>query len=134
MSQVHVGTGYRVQKVLQKAARGERLRVGVLGGSGTTSLSISATMRPLAHVSRRAVSLGHGTDPVTMHRNKYGAVPLEAQYHQRIVKYLEAAYPQAQIDFVLGAKAATDSSFFEWCWPSLMFVAFLSTATWRLKA
>ncbi|KPV78304.1 uncharacterized protein RHOBADRAFT_40851 [Rhodotorula graminis WP1] len=77
MAQVHVGSGYRVQKVLQKAARGERVRVGVLGGS---------------------VSLGHGTDPKTGHRNKYGAVPHEAQWHQLVLAHLEQTFPQADID------------------------------------
>ncbi|GAA5838336.1 hypothetical protein JCM9279_003207 [Rhodotorula babjevae] len=99
MSQVHVGTGFRMQKFLQKAARGERVRVGVLGGS---------------------VSLGHGTDPRNGHRNKYGAVPHEAQWHQLVLSHLEQTFPRADIEFVLGAKAATDSSFFEWCWPSLI--------------
>ncbi|BGP44673.1 hypothetical protein JCM10450v2_000487 [Rhodotorula kratochvilovae] len=99
LSQVHVGSGYRVQTALQKAARGEKLRVGLLGGS---------------------VSLGHGTDPVTKHRNKYGAVPYEEQYHQVIMRGLREAFPGVEHEFVLGAKAATDSSFFEWCWASLI--------------
>ncbi|GAA6049525.1 hypothetical protein JCM3770_000830 [Rhodotorula araucariae] len=99
LSQVHVGSGYRVQKVLRKAARGEKLRIGLLGGS---------------------VSLGHGTDPVTHRRNKYGAVPFDEQYHQVIMRGIREAFPAAEHEFVLGAKAATDSSFFEWCWASMI--------------
>jgi len=85
--------------------------------------------RSLAHALPRAVSLGHGTDPRTGHRNKYGAVPHEAQWHQLVLAHLEQTFPQADIEFVLGAKAATDSSFFEWCWPSLMCVHFPSRSS-----
>lgn len=41
LSQVHVGSGYRMRQVLAKAARGEKLTVGVLGGSGQSSLMLS---------------------------------------------------------------------------------------------
>lgn len=34
LSRAHEGSGYRVQQVLAKARRGERIRVAVLGGSG----------------------------------------------------------------------------------------------------
>ncbi|GAA5891156.1 hypothetical protein JCM6882_006442 [Rhodosporidiobolus microsporus] len=98
LSQVHLGSGYRMQRVLAKAARGEKIRVAVLGGS---------------------VSLGHGTDPKTGQRNKYGAVPVEEQWHQYVRRYFEEIAGVAP-EFVLGAKAATDSSFFEWCWATLI--------------
>ncbi|GAA5857092.1 hypothetical protein JCM8547_007953 [Rhodosporidiobolus lusitaniae] len=98
LSQVHVGSGYRVQKVLDKAKRGEKIRIGVLGGS---------------------VSLGHGTDPKTGQRNKYGAVPVEEQWHQYVKRYF-AELSGVEPELTMGAKAATDSSFFEWCWASLI--------------
>ncbi|GAA5992048.1 hypothetical protein JCM10908_000717 [Rhodotorula pacifica] len=99
LSQVHVGSGYRIRKVLEKAARGEKLTIGLLGGS---------------------VSLGHGTDPESGQRNKYGAVPLEQQWHHFVIRYIQHIFPGAQHEFRLGAKAATDSTFFEWCWASLI--------------
>ncbi|GJN91498.1 hypothetical protein Rhopal_004521-T1 [Rhodotorula paludigena] len=99
LSQVHVGSGFRVQNALRRAARGEKLRIGLLGGS---------------------VSLGHGTDPVTKSRNKYGAVPYDEQWHQYVVRWVNEAFPGVEHDFRNGAKAATDSSFFEWCWESLI--------------
>ncbi|GAA6039001.1 hypothetical protein JCM8097_000149 [Rhodosporidiobolus ruineniae] len=98
LSQVHVGSGFRMQKVLAKAQRGEKVRIGVIGGS---------------------VSLGHGTDPVTGQRNKYGAVKPEDQWHQFVRKYL-ADLSGVEPEFIMGAKAATDSSFFEWCWATLI--------------
>ncbi|GAA5899107.1 hypothetical protein JCM5296_005746 [Sporobolomyces johnsonii] len=98
LSQAHVGSGYRVQKVLEKAARGEKLRIGLLGGS---------------------VSLGHGTNPTTGQRNQYGAVPYEQQWHQVVYQYLNRTFPLSHT-FLMGAKAATTSDFFEWCWATLI--------------
>ncbi|GAA5974925.1 hypothetical protein JCM21900_006490, partial [Sporobolomyces salmonicolor] len=98
LSQVHVGSGYRVQKMLEKAARGEKLRIGVLGGS---------------------VSLGHGTHPVTGQRNQYGAVPYEQQWHQVVYQYLNQTFPHSHT-FLMGAKAATASDFLQWCWATLI--------------
>lgn len=34
LSRVHEGSGYRVQEVLKKAARGEQITIALLGGSG----------------------------------------------------------------------------------------------------
>ncbi|GAA5968700.1 hypothetical protein JCM8115_003687 [Rhodotorula mucilaginosa] len=99
LSQVHVGSGYRLRKVLEKAERGEKLTIGVLGGS---------------------VSLGHGTDPDSGQRNKYGAVPPAEQWHQFVLRYIQQTFPATEHEFRLGAKAATDSTFFEWCWSSLI--------------
>ncbi|GAA5827032.1 hypothetical protein JCM11251_002213 [Rhodosporidiobolus azoricus] len=98
LSQVHLGSGYRMQRVLAKASRGEKIRMAVLGGS---------------------VSLGHGTDPKTGHRNKYGAVPSEEQWHTYVREYFREI-AGVEPEFILGAKAATDSSFFEWCWATLI--------------
>lgn len=123
LSQVHVGSGYRLRKVLEKAERGEKLRIGVLGGSGECSHSPDSRLER-QRLSRTwpAVSLGHGTDPQSGQRNKYGAVPPAEQWHQFVVRYIQQTFPAAEHEFRLGAKAATDSSFFEWCWSSLMWV------------
>ncbi|GAA6004433.1 hypothetical protein JCM10207_000725 [Rhodosporidiobolus poonsookiae] len=94
LSQVHVGSGYRIQKVLAKAQRGEKVRIGVIGGS---------------------VSLGHGTHPETGRRFAYGAIPVEEQWHQYVRRYI-ASIAGVEPDFVNGAIAATDSTFFEWCY------------------
>lgn len=83
-------------------------------------------VRHLAFVAAQSivhtVSLGHGTDPVTKSRNKYAAVPHNEQWHQYVVRWVDEAFPGVEHDFRNGAKAATDSSFFEWCWESLMCV------------
>lgn len=50
-------------------------------------------------------------------------MPVQEQWHQIVMRYLEEAFPTAEFHFRNGAKAATDSSFFEWCWTSLMYVA-----------
>lgn len=121
LSQVHVGSGYRTQRFLEKAQKGKTLRVGLIGGSGASTYLL-LLVSP-AHPHYAAVSLGHGTDPVTGQRNKYGAVPVQEQWHQLVMRYLEEAFPTAEFHFRNGAKAATDSSFFEWCWTSLMYVA-----------
>ena len=121
LSQVHVGSGYRLRKVLEKAERGEKLTIGVLGGSGECLHSPNGRLER-RRLSRTwpAVSLGHGTDPESGQRNKYGAVPPAEQWHQFVVRYIQQTFPAARHEFRLGAKAATDSSFFEWCWSSLM--------------
>ncbi|GEM06223.1 capsular related protein, Esterase, SGNH hydrolase-type domain containing [Rhodotorula toruloides] len=118
LSQVHVGSGYRTQRFLDKAQHGEKLRVGLIGGSG--ALTFPLFLASLAQPPSLTVSLGHGTDTVTGQRNKYGAVPVQEQWHQLVMRYLEEAFPTAELHFRNGAKPATDSSFFEWCWTSLI--------------
>ncbi|GAA6004465.1 hypothetical protein JCM10207_000738 [Rhodosporidiobolus poonsookiae] len=98
LSQVHVGSGYRMQKVLAKAQRGEQIRIGVLGGS---------------------VSLGHGASPKTGRLNTYGAVPYDEQWHQFVRRFF-TDIAGVEPEFKLGAKAATDSTFFEWCWSEMI--------------
>lgn len=78
--------------MLDKARRGEAIKVAVLGGS---------------------VSEGHGfkTRP-----NEYGAIPHDRIWHQTVVKDLQRQFGADQVEFVNGAKAATDSGYFEWCY------------------
>lgn len=62
-----------------------------------------------------AVSEGHGfgTEP-----NQYGAIPHDQIWHQWLLRDLQDRFGADTIEFVAGAKAATDSSYFEWCYPA----------------
>ncbi|TNY21977.1 hypothetical protein DMC30DRAFT_349685, partial [Rhodotorula diobovata] len=106
LSRVHEGSGYRVQRALDRLERGEGIKAAVVGGS---------------------VSNGHGmsSDGVPF---VYGAV--KDTWHKVVSSWLNETYgPQS---FVNGAMAATDSSFFRYCWaervrlgevaPDLVFV------------
>ncbi|BGP36596.1 hypothetical protein JCM10449v2_000497 [Rhodotorula kratochvilovae] len=91
LSRVHEGSGYRVQRVLERLEKGEHIKAAVIGGS---------------------VSNGHGMSadgvPFT-----YGAV--KDTWHTFVSAWLNETYgPQS---FLNGAMAATDSSFFRFCWP-----------------
>lgn len=62
-----------------------------------------------------AVSAGHGY----LHEpNEYGAVPPESRWYQEIVRHLGQSFDPSQIDLVVGARAATDSGHFMWCYPA----------------
>lgn len=60
LSQVHVGSGYRLRKVLEKAERGEKLTIGVLGGSGECSHS------PRGRLERRRLKPGFGLQSLSV--------------------------------------------------------------------
>ncbi len=62
-----------------------------------------------------AVSEGHG---FLNRPNEYGAIPHDLIWHQHLLRDLQARFGPDSIDFVFGAKAATDSSYFEWCYPA----------------
>lgn len=74
-----------------------------------------------ARSSARAVSTGHGAVP-GLGPHQYGAIPYESQWHQVVLEYLNSTFPGGTT-FFNGAKAAVDSTFFEWCWSSLMCVS-----------
>ena len=67
-----------------------------------------------------SVSTGHGAIP-GLGPHQYGAIPYESQWHQVVLGYLNSKFPGGTT-FSNGAKAAVDSTFFEWCWSSLMYV------------
>ncbi|GAA5932266.1 hypothetical protein JCM3775_001178 [Rhodotorula graminis] len=90
LSRVHEGSGYRVQRVLERLESGEGIKAAVIGGS---------------------VSNGHGMSPSGV-PFEYGAV--KAPWHTFVSAWLNTTYgPQA---FINGAMAATDSTFFRYCW------------------
>lgn len=62
-----------------------------------------------------SVSEGHG---FLKRPNVYGAIPYEQLWHQLVVQELGRQFGPDQIEFVNGAKAATDSGYFEWCYPA----------------
>ncbi|GAA6038999.1 hypothetical protein JCM8097_000148 [Rhodosporidiobolus ruineniae] len=90
LSRVHEGSGFRVQRFLEKLENGESVKVAVVGGS---------------------VSNGHGTDE-RGNRYQYGAI--KQTWHSYVSSWLNETY--GPTEFVNGAKAATDSSFFRFCW------------------
>ncbi|GAA5891160.1 hypothetical protein JCM6882_006443 [Rhodosporidiobolus microsporus] len=93
LSRVHEGSGYRVQQVLKKAAEGEAIKIAVVGGS---------------------VSNGHGMLNGT--RYVYGAI--KEIWHSFVSTWIDEIYGQQT--FINGAKAATDSTVFEYCWAQLI--------------
>ncbi len=48
----------------------------------------------------------------------YGAIPHDKTWHQLVVQELGRQFGADKIEFLNGAKAATDSSYFEWCYPA----------------
>lgn len=62
------------------------------------------------------MSVGHGLpkDPTNLHVP--GAHNLH--WHQEVIRYLNASYPGEQVDYVHGARAATDTPHYEWCYPA----------------
>ncbi|GAA5857093.1 hypothetical protein JCM8547_007954 [Rhodosporidiobolus lusitaniae] len=92
-SRVHEGTGWRVQRFLAKLEKGERLKVGVIGGS---------------------VSNGHGT--LNGHRYQYHAI--EHIWHSFVSSWLNETY--CPMELLNGAKSATDASFMSFCWTELL--------------
>jgi len=94
LARAHEGSGFRVQRALDKAARGGRVKVAVLGGS---------------------VSEGHGFGTAP---NQYGAIAHDQIWHQWVVRDLVSRFGAEAVEYVEGAKAATDSSYFEWCYPA----------------
>ena len=48
--------------------------------------------------------------------NQYGAIPHDQIWHQWVVRDLVRRFGEDNIEFVAGAKAATDSSYFSWCY------------------
>lgn len=92
LSRVHEGSGYRVQEVLKKAARGEQITIALLGGS---------------------VSTGHGAIP-GVGPHQYGAIAFDNQWHQFVMRYLRSTYQN--VIFKNGARPAVDSSYFAWCY------------------
>ncbi|ORY85303.1 Isoprenylcysteine carboxyl methyltransferase family-domain-containing protein [Leucosporidium creatinivorum] len=92
LSKRHEGSRYRLGKVLDKARRGEKIRVAVLGGS---------------------VSTGHG------HANgknyQYGAVP--NPWWTFVRTYFNETFGGVEnVEFVDGARPAVDSNYFYWCY------------------
>ncbi|GAA5909168.1 hypothetical protein JCM8208_003397 [Rhodotorula glutinis] len=90
LSRVHEGSGYRVQRLLERLEGGEGIKAAVIGGS---------------------VSNGHGMSSSGV-PFEYGAV--KQTWHKFVSAWLNTTYgPQT---FVNGAMAATDSTFFRYCW------------------
>ncbi|GAA6044265.1 hypothetical protein JCM8097_004321 [Rhodosporidiobolus ruineniae] len=90
LSRVHEGSGWRVQRFMERLEEGRPVKVAVIGGS---------------------VSLGHGADTAG-HPAVYNAVPETWHYH--IKNWINEQYGEQ--DFVNGAIAATDASFFRFAW------------------
>ncbi|GAA6049523.1 hypothetical protein JCM3770_000829 [Rhodotorula araucariae] len=91
LSRMHEGSGYRVQRVLERLERGEHIKAAVIGGS---------------------VSSGHGMSKDGV-PSTYDAI--KETWHTYVSSWLNQTYgPQ---DFINGAMAATDSGFFRFCWP-----------------
>lgn len=65
--------------------------------------------------STGAVSEGHG---FLKRPNVYGAIPHAGIWHQVVLQYLEKTFGNKQVEFLNGAKAATDSGYFAWCYPA----------------
>lgn len=57
LSQVHVGSGYRMQRFLEKAAKREKVTVGLLGGSGGSFVNSASAHRRQSLISRPRYSL-----------------------------------------------------------------------------
>ncbi|GAA5826981.1 hypothetical protein JCM11251_002191 [Rhodosporidiobolus azoricus] len=93
LSRVHEGSGYRVQQVMKKAGEGEQIKIAVVGGS---------------------VSNGHGMLNGT--RYVYGAI--KEVWHSFVATWFDETFGE-QV-FINGAKAATDSTVFAYCWAELI--------------
>ena len=125
LSRAHEGSGFRVQEVLKRMNRGDKVKLALLGGSGQSAVSpvrkndhgCRDTRAELfdAFVPFNAVSEGHGflTRP-----NEYGAIAHDRTWHQWLLRDLQSRFGPETIDFVFGAKAATDSAYFSWCYPA----------------
>ncbi|GAA6033724.1 hypothetical protein JCM8097_004399 [Rhodosporidiobolus ruineniae] len=90
LSRVHEGSGFRVQRFLQKVADGEKVKVAVIGGS---------------------VSNGHGTDE-NGNKWQYGAI--KQTWHTFVSSWINGTFGEQE--FLNGAMGATDASFFRFCW------------------
>jgi len=137
LSRAHEGSGFRVQKVLEKARRGEKIKVAVLGGSGECFGMVVGSSRegvagglgvrqvPPAGVCPLtdelcltqifSVSEGHGFKE---RPNVYGAIAHDQLWHQLVMQELTRQFGPEAVEFLNGAKAATDSAYFEWCYPA----------------
>lgn len=98
-SRRYEGSGARIQRLLEKARRGDVVRVAVLGGS---------------------VSTGHGAIP-GVGKHQYGAIAPKDRWHRFVVDWFDGVSGVKTV-FIDGAKPAVDSGFFEWCWTELMCV------------
>ncbi|KAK4054884.1 hypothetical protein OIV83_000808 [Microbotryomycetes sp. JL201] len=95
LSRTHEGSRHRLAKVIQRAQRGDKLNVAVLGGS---------------------VSTGHGfADGKPF---QYGAI--KETWQTFVVQALKDMFGEEAINFSDGARPAVDSAFFRYCFPALI--------------
>ncbi|KAK4054883.1 hypothetical protein OIV83_000807 [Microbotryomycetes sp. JL201] len=92
LSRDHVGTRIRLAKVFDKLDKGQKIKIGVLGGS---------------------VSSGHGNSHAVHKQDRVIQNPWSAF----VKAWFDERYND-QVEFVSGAVPAVDSSFFFWCWPA----------------
>ncbi|OXC65398.1 hypothetical protein C361_02228 [Cryptococcus neoformans Tu259-1] len=86
------GTGARIRKVLQKARNGEKIKIGVLGGS---------------------VSACHGVHPSDRFPQGDPAGP--GCYTSLLMEWFKKTFPDADHEFMNGAIGGMDSSYYAFC-------------------
>lgn len=99
-SRLHMGSGARVQRVIQKAMAGNPVTMSVLGGSGT--LLLAGWLRALTV----PVSACHGA----------GDDPLAPKcWPARFFEWWNLQFPHQLNELTNGAARKTDSSYFAYC-------------------
>src|SRR6266550_3256903 len=100
-SRLHMGSGARVLRVLNRALAGHPVTISVIGGSSTCHLFI----RTSAHTATTVSSChGAGDDPIT-----------PTCYPSRFFQWWNTVFPHPASELTNGAMRRTDSRYFSFC-------------------
>ena len=104
-SRMHLGSGARIQRVLNKALAGQSVTISVLGGSGMTFSLSSFHMHPkLTYDPAVSACHGAGDDPIS-----------PTCYPSRFFQWWNTVFPHPATELTNGALRRTNSGYFGYC-------------------
>ena len=103
---MHLGSGARIQRVLNKALAGQIVTISVLGGSGITFFFPSFHTFQTQHTNDHAVSACHGAgdDPIS-----------PTCYPSCFFQWWNTVFPHRATELTNGALRRTKSGYFGYC-------------------